>query len=278
VTDVRYVDDSYFATMRIPLIAGVVFEKNEAREGATRVIVSRALARALWGDADPIGKTVSMDLYGGTTGRVIGMVGDVHLASPRTPVRSAAYISTERYPSNERDIVVRGGDPRTTLAALRAAVASIDASVPLSGATSFEDSVAEVLAQDRFTTVLLGGFAGLSLILAAIGVYGVLSGDVVRRRKEIGIRLALGARASEVTAMVVRGALRPASIGAGVGVVVALALARFMSALVFGVGTGDPVSFIIVTATLLATAALATLVPALRAARGSPIEAIRLDG
>lgn len=278
ITDVRYADDSYFATARIPVLAGGVFQRSEPRDGAVHVVISRSLARELWGDADPIGKTVSMALYGGTMARVIGLVGDVHLRDPHAPIRPSAYLSTERYPSSERDIVVRGaGDATALLAALRAAVASIDASIPLYQATSLDESVAETLAQDRFTTVLLGAFAVVSLVLAAIGVYGVLSGDVSRRRKEIGIRLALGAQAGGVTALVLRRAFQPAVLGTAIGVIAALALARSMSALVFGIGTWDPLSFALVTVALLAVATIATCIPALRATRVSPIEAIRTD-
>jgi hypothetical protein len=277
VTDVRYVDDTYFATARIPILAGRVFGRDESPAGPVRVIVSRALAHTLWGNADPIGKTLSMNLYDGLTARVIGVVGDVSLVDPRRAVRPAAYISTERFPNNERDVIVRAGDSRAALAALREAVAAVDASIPLASATSFDDAISQTVAQDRFTTVLLGGFATLALLLASIGVYGVLAGDVSRRRKEIGIRIALGSSPESVTALILLRAMRPAVAGAAIGLVAAFWLARLMKALVFGVGTSDPVSFGLVTAALLSVAAIATLIPALRAARVSPVEAIRTD-
>jgi predicted permease len=278
VTDVRFADASYFATMHIPFVAGTTFDRAESADGPPRAIVSRSLARALWGTGNPIGKAVAMDVFGGTRARVIGVVGDVHLADPRTAVRPTAYLSTRRFPSSERDIVVRGsGDAAAMLNTLRAAVASVDATLPLSSATSLGASVGETLAQDRVTTVLLGAFAGLALVLAAIGVYGVLAGDVSRRRKEIGIRLALGAHPMRVIALILGRALRPAAVGTTIGLVVALALTRMMSALVFGVGTRDPMSFGVVTLVLLAVAAVATLIPAVRATRVSPVEVTRVD-
>jgi len=278
VTDVRFADAAYFATMRIPIVAGTSFDRSESRNGPPRAIVSRSLARTLWGSSNPLGKAVAMDIYGGTIARVIGVVGDVHLADPRTAARPSVYLSTRRFPSSERDVVVRGGrDAATTLAALRSAVASLDPTLPLSLATSLDASVGDTLAQDRATTVLLGGFAALALVLAAIGVYGVLAGDVGRRRKEIGIRLALGAHPARVTALILRRALRPAAIGAGIGLLVALGVTRMMSALVFGVGTRDPWSFGVVTLVLLGVAACATLFPAVGAARVSPVEVIRID-
>jgi ABC-type antimicrobial peptide transport system permease subunit len=173
---------------------------------------------------------------------------------------------------------VRGsGAPETLLAALRAAVASLDPTLPVSMATSLDASVAETLAQDRVTTALLTAFAILALVLAAIGVFGVLAGEVSGRRKEIGIRLALGARPAGVTVLVWIRALRPATLGAATGLGVALGLSRMMSALVFGVGTHDPVSFVGVTLVLLGVVSCAALVPAIRATRVSPLEAIRVD-
>ncbi len=278
VTDIRYADDSYFGTAHIPVVMGAVFQRTERPDGDVHVVVSRLLARSLWGDANPVGRTLSMALYGTTLARVIGVVGDVRLSDPHTPVRPSAYLSTERFPSSERDIVVRGvGGGGELLDALRAGVASIDPTIPLYMATSFESSLSDTLAQDRFTTVLLAAFAIVALVLAGVGVYGVLSGDVTRRRKEIGIRIALGAPLGRVTTLVLERALRPAVAGAAIGILAALAIARSMSALVFGVATWDPASFIVVTATLLVIAIVATLVPAVRAARVSPVEAIRTD-
>ena len=277
-TDIRFVDDSYFSALRIPILAGTVFTAAEPAVGAPRAIISRSLARALWGTANPIGRTVSMQLFGTTTARVIGVVTDVHLADARTPVRPALFLSTARYPSSERDLIVRGsGDVNTLLVAVRQALASVDAVVPLYRATSLQSAVAESVAQDRFTTVLLGAFAVLSLMLAAVGVYGVLSGDVARRRKEIGIRLALGASTTSVTRLVLHRGLTPAVVGVVIGIFVAALIARSMSTLVYGIGTHDPMTFVVVAGVLLGVAIVATLVPAIRATRVSTLEAIRTD-
>ena len=244
VMDVRYADDSYFATMRIPILAGRVFDRGEPQAGPIHAVVSVGLARLFWGDANPIGRSISIRLFGTMEAEVIGVVGEVHLADPRRPTRPTVYLSTERYPNSDRDVVLRGtGDPNALLGALRQTVASLDSHVPLANPTTLEASIGETMSEDRFTTFLLGGFAVLALTLAAIGVYGVLAGDVVNRRKEIGIRLALGARQFEVMRLVLVRALRPAAIGAVLGIGVALAVSRSMSALVFGVRTWDPMSF-----------------------------------
>jgi putative ABC transport system permease protein len=277
-TDVRFADESYFSTMRIGVLKGDVFASDEPREGTPRAVVSRALARALWASADPVGQSVTINLWGTTTARVIGVVEDVHLVDPRTRPRPELYLSATRFPSSERDIVVRGaGEPDALLASLRGAVASIDATVPLYRGTTLQASVRSLLAQDRFTTLMLGAFASLALLLAAIGVYGVLSGDVASRRKEIGIRLALGAETRNVTRLVVGRAVRPTLDGVVLGLAGALVSTRAMSAMVFGVGTADLRSFAIVIVLLAGVASAATLVPALRATRVSPLEAIRTD-
>jgi putative ABC transport system permease protein len=278
IADVRFVDEAYFATMRIPVAGGAVFGRGEPVSGPPRAVVSRALAKTIWGDENPIGKTLSIKLYGTMDAQVIGLVGDVHLVGPRTPVRPGAYLYARRYPSSERDIVVRGSvDPAALLGELRKIVADLDPAVPLASATTLEDSIDQTLASDRFTALLLGGFALLALLLAAVGVYGVLAGEVGRRRKEIGIRLALGAHPSGVTALVVRRAMRPAVIGVAIGVGLALLLARSLSSLLFGIRASDPATFAFVATVLLVVAAVATLIPAMRAMRTSPLEAIRMD-
>jgi predicted permease len=277
VTDIRFADESWFSTARIPVVTGHGFGADESATGEPRVVVSRALARAVWGDADPLGKLLAMGLYGGITARVIGVVGDVHLADLRTPIRPAAYLSTARFPSSERDVVVRGSNADAALAALRDGLRALDPSLPLSAATSLDAAVAETLAQDRFTTALLGSFAALSLVLAGIGVYGVLAGEVRRRRKEIGIRLALGSRRQGIALLVARRGLEPAVVGVAVGLAVALVLTRALATLVFGISTRDFASIGLASLVLLAVAAVAAFVPAVRASGTSPTEIIRGD-
>lgn len=277
-TDVRFVGDSYFTTLRVRVLAGGVFSLNESETGPPRAVISRSLARALWGDANPIGRRVSMKLFGTTTAEVIGVVGDVHLADARTPTRPALFLSAARFPSSERDIIVRGeGDAMQLLSSVRDAVAAQDKSVPLYRATTLAASLNQTMAQDRFTALLLAGFALLALALASVGVYGVLAGDVTRRRKEIGIRLALGARPSTVVRLVLGRTIPFALTGVAIGLVAALLLARSLSALVFGIATTDVVSFAAVAVVLLAVSVVATLGPAIRATRVSVLDVIRAE-
>lgn len=276
--DVRAVDSAFFPALRIPVLAGAGFGAREPADGPQRVLVNEALARALWPGANPVGREVHVVLSGGITAQVIGVAGDVHLADARTPPRATVYLHTTRFPSSVRDIVVRGdASGESLLASLRSTLQEIDPSLPLYDATRLTDAVNESLAQDRFTTLILSVFSLVSLLLAAVGIYGVLAAEVNARQKEIGVRLALGARASGVLSLVLRRALGLALAGAATGVMIGLVLSRAMSGLVYGVATSDPLAFGAVAVLLLVIAAVATLVPAWRAARIAPVEAIRND-
>ena len=276
--DVRFVDTSYFATLRVPLVSGRLFAPNEPATGPPRTVISRALARALWGDADPIGHRLSLVLFGTTTAEVIGVVGDTRYSDARTSPRGVAYLATNRYPSSERDLIVRGaGDASILIAPIRAALASLDAAIPLYREAPLQRTVDQTLAPERLVAALLSAFALLALSLAAVGVHGVLSSDVTRRRREIGIRVALGATRREVYGLVLRRAVVPTLEGLAIGIAAALLLARALSALVFGIGPWDPTTFAIVVFSLTAVALTATWIPAWRASRVSPLEAIKVD-
>ena len=278
VTDVRFVDGAYFQTLRIRLVAGQVFSASERGDGPPRIVVSQSLAHALWGRGDPIGRKVTMSLYGTTTADVIGVVADIHRGDVRTSPRPAAYLSANRFPSNERDIIVRAsGDPHLIIAGVREVLRSMDAGIPLFRATTLETTVDETLAEDRLVTALLSAFALLALALAAVGVHGVLAADVTRRRKEIGIRVALGAGRPSLYRFVLGKALPAAVRGLIFGVVAALLASRAMSALVFGIGTADPASFGIVIGVLALVAVGSTWLPAFFASRVSPLEAIQAE-
>jgi predicted lysophospholipase L1 biosynthesis ABC-type transport system permease subunit len=240
--------------------------------------VSQSLAQTLWNGSDPIGRNISIGLFGTITAVVIGVVGDIHRGDARTPPRPAAYLATNRFPNSERDVIIRGsGDPNVVIAGLRDAMRSLDATIPLFRATTLETTVHETLAEDRLVTALLSAFALLALALAAVGVHGILSADVIRRRKEIGIRFALGAGRRSVYAFVLGRAIPAAIQGIVVGLVAALLVSRALAALVFGIGTSDPLSITIVVGVLAVVAVLATWLPAFFASRVSPLEAIRTD-
>jgi predicted permease len=278
VADVRFADAQLFKTLRVPMLSGTTFDSNDRIDAPPRVVVSDAMVRALWPNVDPIGKRLRMPMFNGISPEVIGVVGDMHLMDARTPIRPTVYLSDTKIPSEVRDIVVRGvGSADGLVTSLRSLVASIDPGVPVSQVTTLDGLVGRSLARDRFMALLLGAFAVVSLLLAGVGVYGVFAGDVAQRRKEIGIRVALGAPSGGVVRLVMGRAMMRALFGVALGIVAALIAANAMKAMLFGVGSADPLSFGGVAVLLLLVAVAATLVPALRAARVSPLVAIRTD-
>jgi predicted permease len=278
VADVRYADAELFRTLRVALVAGNTFDARDALDAPPRVIVNRTLASRLWGSASPIGKRLRVPMFNGIVPEVIGVVGDVHLMDARTPARGAIYLANARFPMDALDVVVRtSGDGASVVKSLQSIVTALDPALPVYQVTMLDDLVGRALARDRFTAALLGAFALVSLLLAAVGIYGVFAGDVAQRRKEIGIRVALGAPSGGVITLVMRRAVTRAMLGVALGTGGALLAARAMRSLLFGVGAADPVSFVGVAALLLLVAVAATLVPALRAARVSPLVAIRTD-
>jgi putative ABC transport system permease protein len=278
VADVRFADPMLFQSLRIPLIKGTTFDARDDIDAPPRVIVNQTMARQLWSNESPIGKRVRVMMFNGITPEVIGVVGDVRLADARTPARATAYLADTKFTSPSRDLIVRAsGDAPALVASIRAAVTALDPAVPVYDVTTMDALIGRTLARDRFTAVLLATFAVVSLVLAGVGIYGVFAGDVAQRWKEIGIRVALGAPSGGVVAMVMRRALTRALIGVALGTAGALVAARAMASLLYGVGSADPASFVGVAVLLLVVAVAATLVPALRAARVSPLVAIRVD-
>jgi len=277
VVDVRYADIGLFDALQIRTIRGGLFDE-DTTGGAAQAVVSESLARTFWPGEEAVDRPLGVDIYGRTTARVVGVVADVHLMDARTPPRPTVYLSAARFTSDVRDIAVRiDGNPEALVPALRVAVAALDPSVPLYQVVTLPGLVDRSLADRRFTMWLLGLFAALAVTLGAVGTFGVFSADVVRRRKEIGIRLALGADRPRVVALLLRQSLVHASIGVIAGVAIPWLLARAATSLLFGVRPEDPLSFISVVALMLAVATIATLIPSIHAGRQSPLVALRTE-
>ena len=277
VTDVRFADDGFFRTLRMAATRGAVFDGDNLT-GLPQAVINESLANAIWPGQDPVGRDLAIEINGGTTAAVVGVVADHHLMDVRTPVRPAAYLSALRYMDAQRDLIVRASVPPDVLVtSLRAAVFGLERSLPLYQVATMGQLVERSLASDRFTTALLGAFAMVALLLAAVGIFGVFSADVAHRRREIGVRIALGAGSWRVVGLVLRRALTRAAAGVGAGAVVALLLARSMASLLFCVRPTDPASLAAVAVLLLGVATVATLIPALRALRASPLDVLRAE-
>ncbi|MDX2057993.1 MAG: ABC transporter permease [Gemmatimonadales bacterium] len=281
----RLVTPGYLATMRIPIIRGRDFTA-EDRRGTTRVmIVSKGLAERAWPGQDPIGKRMAC-CEGTETDpmwkEVVGVVGDVRSAGIDQDATPEFYLPIAQAPAEawnwiQRTMMMaaRGPESATLTAAVRAAVRSVDPTVPVYGVASMGERIAMSLAQGRFNTRLLTGLGAVGLILAAIGIYGVIGYFVARQSRELGIRVALGASTGRIRALVLRQGLVPAAIGVGIGIPGSLVLARLLGSQLRGVGPGDPITFLTVAIALLGVAALAALGPARRATRVDPTTAMR---
>ena len=279
VADVRVVSRSYFRTMGIPLLKGRNFSEREAAEMSHVVVINETMARQYWPDQDPIGKQVTIDMKDDNIpSQIIGVVGDVKHYGLDQPVRAMTYWPHPELAYSFMTLVIRAqSNPLALALALRRAVQALDKDQPLADVRTMEQLLAGSLARVRFATLLLSLFAAAALALAAIGIYGVISYAVTDRTREIGIRMALGARAGDVLRLVIGRALALVTIGLGLGLAAALALTRVMESLLYGISAADPATFIVLSLALLAVALAACYAPARRATRVDPMVALRYE-
>jgi predicted permease len=279
---VRIVSSGYFATVGIPLRRGRTFGDAD-RPGAPRaMIVSEETVRRYFPNEDPIGKRID---FGWTrdgerlAGEIVGVVGDVRQHALSAGVTPHVYAAWDQWPLDEITVVMRSrGDASTALAAARGAVQSLDRDLPVYDAFTLESMVDRALGQPRFYVLLLSIFAALAVVLAVVGIYGVIAYTVQQRTREIGIRIALGASRERVVGMVVRRGVALAILGIALGTMGSYALTRVLRTLLFGVSARDPMTFVAVAALLGGVALVASWVPARRAARVDPLTAMRADG
>jgi putative ABC transport system permease protein len=279
--ETRVVTASYFRTLGIPVVAGRGFADTDDASSPRVVVISREAARRHFPGQDPIGQRIRLgwgpptDSVGGT---VVGVVGDVKEAGLDADHPAEVYLSYAQKPITGMDVVLRTSVPPLTLApAVRAAVHDLDSDLPVARLETLSRIVATSIAQPRFYTGLLTAFAGTALVLAALGLFGVISVGVSQRTREIGVRMALGARSGDVLRLVLREAATLALVGIAVGLAAALALSRTLSTLLFNLSPTDPWVFTAAPLVLLSTAVVAAWLPARRAAQVDPIEALRSE-
>jgi putative ABC transport system permease protein len=279
VCDVRVVHPGYFATMGIPLLRGRNFNSSEEVQSANVVLINETLAQQMFPGEDPIGKKLVIEMSDeNPPDEIIGVVGDVKHYGLDTEVRPMTYWPHPRFPYPFLSVVVRTqGDPLQLVGAVRHEVQAMDPAQPIADVRPMEQLVANSVARPRFNMLLLGIFAAVALVLAAVGIYGVMAHSVVQRTHEIGIRLALGARPKDVVRLVVGSGLALAVGGVALGLAGAFALTRLLASLLFATQPTDPVTFVSVVGVLLAVALVACWVPARRAARVDPMVALRYE-
>ncbi|OLC41356.1 MAG: hypothetical protein AUH43_24800 [Acidobacteria bacterium 13_1_40CM_65_14] len=282
LVDTVAVTPSFFSVLRIPLLRGRFFTRDDGADTAPTMILSARTARRLFGDRDPIGRSVPLGEPGPDDRRaavtVVGLVGDVKYAALDAPPDGAIYRPLTQMPLDTLYLVARTpGDTALAIAAIRRSVAAVDPAIAIFLTGTLDGLVAEAAAQPRFRTVLLVTLAALALVVAAVGLYGVVAYSVAQRTAEIAIRMALGAPSSNVVRMVLRQGLQLAAAGILVGLVAAFALARTLRALLYGIAPTDAWSFGAAAACLLAVTLAASYVPARRATRVDPLVALRTD-
>ena len=270
------VTGGFFAAFGVPLLAGRTFDTRDNLDAARTVIVNQPYARRYLGDR-PLGRRIKLGGAPDAPWReVVGVVGAVHHGGLSLAVEPQVYLPHTQVPSRAMQLVVRAsGDPERLYEAVRRGVRELDAELPVMRLRTGDDLVAGQLAMPRFVGVLIGGFAVVALALALVGVYGVMAFLVAQRRREVGVRLALGARPREVLALVLRESAVLAAIGAVIGAAAALVLSRGLGNLLFGVRPADPMTLVVALAVTFAAALIATAGPARRAAALDPMQALR---
>jgi len=278
--DYATISPNYFQVMSIPLLRGRFFSQQEVMSNPCVVIISEELARLYFPHRDPISQQLVFGFLSdpSTKWEIVGVVGDTRDAALSRPPGPMLYVPFAQAPLWGVGLVTKTTRDRASAAhAIEAKVHEVDRDLPVTDVQWMSEAVDASLGQTRLRTWLLGLFGIIALILAAVGIFGVISYSVSRRTHEFGIRMALGAGQNEILRLVLKEALRLALAGVAIGMAAALGLARLISSLLFGVGPGDPATLIILPVLLTAAALLAAYLPARRATRGDPVAALRHD-
>jgi putative ABC transport system permease protein len=273
----------YFRTMGIPVIKGRDFDDRDKHGSTPVVIVTETFVRQFFPNEDPIGKRIkpgisSFDDEDTMMREIVGVVGDVRNRTLSTESKPAYYVPQTQVPFSQMVAVVKTtAEPRSFIPAATKEVAALDADVPLFGVKSMDEYLSASVAAPRFNTTLLSIFAAVALVLTIVGLYGVMSYSVVQRTNEIGIRLALGAQSRDVLLMIVKQGSKLIVVGLAIGLAGAFAATRVIASLLFGVTTKDPFTFVAAAVLLAVVALLACYVPAWRATKVDPLEALRYE-
>ncbi|HLH01622.1 MAG TPA: ABC transporter permease [Bryobacteraceae bacterium] len=286
----RFISPHYFAVFKIPLLRGRYFDERDVQNGAKVVIINQAMAKKYWPKDDALGAVITIGKglgpqFEDAPRQVVGIVGDVRESGLADKDVGVMYLPQSQVPDGVTQLansalplgwcIRTATDPNTLRTAVQREFQAVDSLMPVSKMRPMEEVLAEGVARQRFNMLLLSIFAGIALILAAIGIYGLMSYSVEQQTQELGIRMALGAGRAEVLRLIVRQGMIPAIAGVAVGLAIAFALTQLLSTLLYGVKANDPLTYASVALVLLLVALFSTWVPALRAARIDPATALR---
>lgn len=283
--DVRVISPGYIRAMHIPILRGRDLSDSDVAGRPAAVLITASLARRFWLDEDPIGRHITLTFYPNVVREIVGIVGDTKLDSldetrpVATIYHALAQLTAppgEPWRSFPMSFAVRtNADPMNSVTAVTGALHQAAPDLPVVDVMSMNEIIAQSVSPQRFNMLLLASFAGLALILAAVGIYSVLSYTVRRRVREIGIRMALGASHGDVIRMILTDGLKPILVGVALGLAAALALSRVVTSLIYGVRATDPLTFAVVALLLLLVGVFATIIPAYRATRIEPVRILR---
>jgi hypothetical protein len=261
--------------MGIPLLAGRPFDTQDGPETPQVVIVNESLADRLWPGEDPLGRSIWLEAHD-MSREVVGVVKDVPPLDPDAPVDLEMFWPQAQYARPFTFFEIRtDGDPSAFRGLVAERIREVDPKLQVGSVSTYDELLARQLVGPRFNMLLIAIFSGVALILAAVGIFGVVSRSVAARTREIGIRIALGAQRGEVLATVVGGSVVLAAVGVGLGVVLALVLSRFIRGMLHGVVATDPLTYLSVSVGLFTVAVLASLIPAFGATRVNPVESLQ---
>ncbi|HEX8088994.1 MAG TPA: FtsX-like permease family protein, partial [Blastocatellia bacterium] len=282
ISSYRVISPDYFQTLGIPLVKGRTFTEADDLASQPVIIINQNMANTMWPGEDPVGRrmTVGVPLPGETPEytTVVGVVGNVKHTTLSGETGMQMYQPAFQAPARNLTFILRTAvEPMSVVESARGAIASLDPTLPISNVKTMERIIYDSVAPFRFNLYLLGLFAVVAMILTMIGVYGVMSYSVTQRTQEIGIRMALGARPSEVRALILKQGFILSSIGLAIGLAASFFLTRFMSSLLYGVSATDPITFAAVALFLAAVALAASYVPARKATRIEPLIALRYE-
>jgi putative ABC transport system permease protein len=275
--DIAVVDMNYFGTMEVPLMSGRNFTEFDTNKTQTVAVIDQTLARRYWPGQDPLGQQFKFAFGAGQNGvTIVGVVGDVKSDGFDAPSVPHIYVAMGQFAPVNAVVFLRSrGDVEHLGEAVRQIVESVDANVPVHSISSMDRIIARSVADRRFALELLGVFAGVALLLAAIGIYGVMAYSISQRSHELGIRVALGAQRRDILRLALGEGMRIVVIGLACGLAGAAILTRFFQSMLFNVAPADPVTFVSVSAMLAVVALLACYIPAQRATRVDPLVALR---
>lgn len=280
IADIAVVDSQYFRTMEVPLIAGRNFSALDTYKTRPVAVIDQTLARQYWPGADPIGQEIKFGFGRGLQGlTIVGVVGDIKSDGFEAPSVPHIYVALGQFAPVNAVVFLRsrGGDVERLGEAVRHEVETIDPNVPVHSISSMDQIIVRSTADRRFALELLGVFASVALLLAAVGIYGVMSYSFSQRTHELGIRMALGAQRTDILRMAVGEGMQLVVIGLGSGLIGAAIMTRFFRSMLFNVPPNDPLTFFVMSALLAAVALFACLIPARRAMRVDPMVAMRYE-